>query len=113
MSKKSAPWHFSVMESMATGLVLIVVIVSAIAWLKYYNLDVFVPVSAMGSFPGITLPSSTALPHAPPTKPVKLSESDNGPPPLLQPTPPYEHTVDTETSKIQNSTAQLSTVFSV
>ena len=35
------------------------------------------------------------------------------PPLLLQPTPLYEYTVDTETSKIQNSTAQLSTVFSV
>ena len=42
--------------------------------------------------------------------PFALSGSTMGPPPLLlQPTPPYEHTVD----NIQNSTAQLSTVFSV
>ena len=49
------------------------------------------------------------------TSPSALSGSTIGPPPplLLQPTPPYEHTVDsdTQTSKIQDSTAQLSTVF--
>ena len=94
----------------------------------------------VGSFPGIILhpplPSlmhpqdPSAKPHqqarqaeldthltsAEPS-PSALSGSTISPPPplLLQPTPPYEHTVDTDsqTSKIQDSTAQLSTVFSV
>ena len=94
----------------------------------------------VGSFPGIILhPPLPSLMHPQdnPTKPHQqsteaeldssqtslesspsaLSGSMIGPPPplLLQSTPPYEHKVDTdtETSKIQNSTAQLSTVFSV
>ena len=94
----------------------------------------------VGSFPGIILhpplPSlmhpqdPSAKPHQQSSQaeldthltsaeasPSALSSSTIGPPPplLLQPTPPYEHTVDTDsqTSKIQDSTAQLSTVFSV
>ena len=94
----------------------------------------------VGSFPGIILhpplPSlmhpqdPSAKPHQQSSQteldthqtsaepsPSALSSATIGPPPplLLQPTPPYEHTVDTDTqtSKIQDSTAQLSTVFSV
>ena len=112
---------------------------------SFIHLFVFVsPVPEMraevGSFPGIVLhpplpplmhpQDPSAKPHPQSSQaeldthqtsaepsPSALSGSTIGPPPplLLQPTPPYEHTVDSDsqTSKIQDSTAQLSTVFSV
>ena len=76
------------------------------------------PVTLHPPLPSLMHPRDPQEANLPPeldTSQTALPDPSRGPPVLLQPTPPYGSTLDSDSqsSKIQNTTPQFSTVFSV